>query len=226
MKKVKQHFEEEAKEFDEIIVKLIPYYHQMVNALVNSIHFDSQAKINVIDLGCGTGTIAKKISEHYKNSRIVCLDIATNMIEIAKIKLSNHVNTEFLTEDFSKIEFKEKYDVVVSSLALHHLETDKQKKEFYKKIYEILNESGLFLNADVVLASSEYWQKQNMQQWTEYMKKRVSEQEIKNHWIPKYESEDRPAVLVDQITWLKEIGFKYIDVIWKYFNFSVYGGIK
>lgn len=226
MEVVKKHFEEEAKEFDEIIIKLIPYYDQMVEALVNSIHFDKQVKVKVIDLGCGTGTIAKKISERFENSKIVCLDISSNMIEMAKVKLSNHPNTEFITEDFSKTEFKETYDVVVSSLSLHHLETDKKKKEFYRKIYELLNESGAFLNADVVLASSKYWQEQNMQKWIEYMKKSVSEQEIIHNWIPKYESEDRPAVLFDQLTWLKEIGFKSVDVIWKYFNFSVYGGVK
>ena len=42
----------------------------------------------------------------------------------------------------------------------------------------------------------------------------------------KYKEEDFPARLLDQIQWLKEIGFKNIEIFWKYYNFSVFGGIK
>ncbi len=226
MENIKEHFEKEAKEFDEIIIKLIPYYEQMVDSLVSSIPFNDNDQIRVIDLGCGTGTIAKKISDRYKNSTIVCLDIAANMIEMAQLKLAGHPKTEFINADFSKIDFTEKFDVVVSSLALHHLETDKQKKDFYRRIFDNLKINGIFVNADVVLGSSDYWQDLNMQKWIEYMNKSVSMEEIHTNWIPKYKSEDRPAILINQIQWLKEIGFKNVDVIWKYFNFSVYGAIK
>jgi len=43
-------------------------------------------------------------------------------------------------------------------------------------------------------------------------------------WMPRYEAEDRPAPLVDQLTWLTTIGFRDVDVVWKYYNFAVYGG--
>jgi len=226
MDKIKEHFESEAKEFDDIIIKLIPYYNQMIGALIDSIHFDSNAAIRIIDLGCGTGTIAKKISEKFPNSKIVCLDIASNMIDIAKNKLSGHKDTEFIIGDFSKIDFDTKFDVIVSSLALHHLENDKDKKDFYSKIYSILTDSGMFYNADVVLASTDYHQDINMNRWIEYMNKSVLMDEILNNWIPKYKTEDRPAKLIDQLKWLENIGFKSVDVIWKYYNFGVYGGIK
>lgn len=77
MEKIKEHFEKEAKEFDDIIIKLIPHYNQMIDALVTSIHFDTNSKIRVIDLGCGTGTVANMISKRFMNSNIICLDIAS-----------------------------------------------------------------------------------------------------------------------------------------------------
>jgi len=223
---VKDHFEAEAKQFDDIIVKLIPYYEQMLRALIDAIPFDSDAKIRVIDLGCGTGTIAKIISERFPNSRIVCLDIASNMIDVAKYKLANHPETEFIVGDFAHVGFTEKFDVVVSSLALHHLETDTDKKKLYTRIFENLKDNGVFYNADVVLASTSEQQEISMTRWKEYMNKNVSMDEIENKWIPTYENEDRPAKLMDQLEWLKEIGFNPVDVIWKYYNFSVYGGVK
>lgn len=226
MTQVKEHFEAEAKEFDETIIKIIPYYDQMIRALTDSIPFDKSSEISIIDLGCGTGTVAKKISDKFPESKIYCLDIASNMIDIARNKLAGHRDVEFIQCDFSAFKSDRKFDVVVSSLALHHLENDQCKKEFYKKVYDILTDSGLFLNADIVLASAEYNQIINMIRWIDYMNKSVNCDEIFSNWIPKYKAEDRPAKLMDQLKWLEEIGFKTVDVYWKYYNFSVYGGSK
>jgi tRNA (cmo5U34)-methyltransferase len=223
---VKDHFEAEAEVFDNIILKIIPYYEQMVNAVVDSIHFEKDSEIRVIDLGCGTGTVARRISDKFRNSKIYCLDIASNMIDIARQKLSDHKDVEFITGDFSTVIFDNKFDVVVSSLALHHLENDQSKKDFYKKVYDVLTDPGVFINADVVLASSEYNQIINMIKWIDYMNKNVTCEEIFSNWIPKYKAEDRPAKLMDQLKWLEDIGFRSVDVYWKYYNFSVYGGLK
>lgn len=223
---IKDHFEKEADQFDSIIIKLIPYYEKMLSALIDSIHFSLDEEIRIIDLGCGTGTIAKRLSEKFPNAKIVCLDIASNMIDIAKHKLSDHKNSEFIVGDFSKIDFEEQFDIVVSSLALHHIESDEEKKAFFQKIYTILGKNGQFINADLVLASNDFLQNVYLDRWIGFMNKSVSLEEINNRWLVNYKNEDRPSRLVDQIHWLEEIGFNAVDVVWKYYNFSVYTGSK
>jgi tRNA (cmo5U34)-methyltransferase len=84
-------------------------------------------------------------------------------------------------------------------LALHHIETDSEKKEFYTKIFKILTNSGQFINADVVLATTDYQQNINMNRWIDYMNRSVSTEEILNKWIPSYKAEDRPSKLIDQM---------------------------
>ncbi len=86
---------------------------------------------------------------------ISCIDIAENMIQMAKIKLENYNDIEYYTGDFSEVDFEEKFDVVVSSLALHHIKTDDDKKNFYNKIYNVLKPGGVFLNSDYVLGSND-----------------------------------------------------------------------
>lgn len=44
--------------------------------------------------------------------------------------------------------------------------------------------------------------------------------------MTKHHEEDWPEILIDQISWLEDIGFKGIDIVWKYYNFAVYGGTK
>ena len=58
------------------------------------------------------------------------------------------------------------------------------------------------------------------------MEKNVPIDEIENKWIVKYKSEDRPTSLINYINWLKDIGYKNIDVVWKYYNYRVYGRYK
>lgn len=224
--KVKAHFEEEAREFDEIILKLIPHYQEMVNALISSIPFDHDDTINVLDLGCGTGTITKTLKEKFINAKVTCLDLAENMIEMAKIKLERYEDINYVIGDFYSLNFSEKYDVIVSSLALHHLVTDEDKIEFYKKIHDALNEGGVFYNADVVLGSNDYLKELYINKWKEFMNQSVSMEEIEEKWVPAAETEDHPSKLMDHLDWLRDIGFKDVDVIWKYYSGTVYGGYK
>jgi tRNA (cmo5U34)-methyltransferase len=111
IEKVKSHFEEEAAEFDRVILRLIPFYDQMIEALILSIPFRKDDPIKVIDLGCGTGTIACKIKEAFPGAHISCLDIAENMIKMAQIKLGENKNIDYHTDDFYSFGFDKKYDV-------------------------------------------------------------------------------------------------------------------
>ena len=226
MDPVKQHFEEEAKEFDDIILRIIPYYPEMIEALITAIPFEPSSRINVIDLGCGTATIARRIKEIFPQARITCLDLAENMLEMARFKLAGFADIRFQAGDFNEYAFDDSYDVVVSSLALHHLVSDEKKIAFYRKIHQALNPHGVFYNADVVLGSGETLQQAYMAKWRDFMKRHVSEEEINSKWLPKYRLEDRPAKLIPQLGWLTHLGFVDVDVIWKYYNYAVYGGRK
>jgi tRNA (cmo5U34)-methyltransferase len=226
MDKIKQHFEEEAREFDRIIVTLIPDYSQMLEALVSAFPFEHYAPVRVIDLGCGTGTVTARVLQIFPNAQVTCLDLAENMIAMAKARLARYPQVSYVLSDFRSFEFNRGFDAVISSLALHHLATDEEKKLFYRRIYDGLAPGGIFYNADVVLGSSEFLQEIYMQRWRNFMSRNVSREEIEGKWIPKYQAEDRPAKLMDQLNWMTEIGFADVDVVWKKFNFAVYGGVK
>lgn len=227
MEKVKKHFDGEAREFDQLIWKFIPHYSQMVESLVAAIPFNRSEPITVIDLGCGTATVGKAVKDAYPRAQLTCVDLARNMIEVARMKLADYGDdVRFQVDGFDDYEFDNTYDVVVSSLAIHHLITDADKKVFYRKIYESLTPGGIFYNADVVLGSNDYLQELYLRKWKAFMMREVPEEEVDRIWIPKYYEEDRPARLMEQLTWLREIGFSSLDVIWKYFSFAVYGGQK
>lgn len=226
MDAIKQHFNDEARKFDEIILILIPDYLRMVTALVAALPFARETQIRVVDLGCGTGTIAKAILEAFPNALVTCIDLAENMVAVAKSKLAAYAGVEYIIGDFASLSFNRTYDVVVSSLALHHLVTDLEKRQFYKRVFEALRSGGVFYNADVVLGSSEFLQGVYMREWRRFMSRNLPASEVDETWIPKYYAEDRPAKLMDQLDWLGDIGFADVDVLLKTYNFAVYGGAK
>lgn len=225
MDHIKNHFDSEAQVYDEIILKLIPYYKEMVSALVSTIPFEKTANIKVLDLGCGTGTISFAIKQKFPNASFTLMDLAPKMLELAKNKINN-ADTQIHNVDFYNYDIKDNYDVIVSSLALHHLVTDNDKQTFYTKIYNGLNNDGIFFNADVILGSNNHLQELYLKKWTEYMSRSCEIDEINNKWLVTYKNEDNPAILLEQIKWLGEIGFKNIDIVWKYYNFAVFGGYK
>jgi tRNA (cmo5U34)-methyltransferase len=221
---IRQHFEKEAPDFDRLILMGIPDYPCLVQALVAALPFEKTAPISLIDLGCGTGTVAEGVLDAFPNAHITCLDLAENMITMAQAKLAPHRNVRYIVGSFTT--FDGEYDAVVSSLALHHLTTDDDKRCLYGRIYDRLRPGGVFYNGDIVLASSDSLQTMYMHQWRAFMRHNISEEAIESKWIPAYEAEDHPARLLDQLAWLTGIGFADVDVLWKYYNFAVYGGTK
>jgi tRNA (cmo5U34)-methyltransferase len=142
MDQIKQHFEEEAQDFDRIILTLIPDYLRMLDALVAALPFERTASNRVIDLGCGTGTVAQRVLQSFPNAQVTCLDVAENMVVMAQTKLARYPNVRWLVGDFETFDGGVKYDAIVSSLALHHLVTDDDKRRFYHRIYGALD-SGI-----------------------------------------------------------------------------------
>ena len=91
MDDIKKHFEGEAHEFDELIRRLSPAYDEMLDALVLALPRERSEAFQAIDLGCGTGTVAKRLKDAYPQARITCVDLAENMLEMARDKLGTDV---------------------------------------------------------------------------------------------------------------------------------------
>ena len=97
--------------------------------------------LSILDLGCGTGGHDRKLVE-MGAKRVVGIDLSKNMINEA-IKNTNSDKIEYKImsmNDIDKIE--EKFDLVVSSLAIHYVE---DYDGLCKKVYHVLKDGGRFI---------------------------------------------------------------------------------
>ena len=111
-------------------------------------------------------------------------------------------------------------------MALHHIHNYEEKEAMYKDIYEALQKDGVFYNADVIKANSNYNEELNNKIAIREMKENgVTDEEITEH-KGKRDANDIPTTLINHIKMLENVGFVEIDVIWKHYSNAVYGGTK
>ena len=225
MKQVFEHFNTEAAVFDAGILKSVPHYRQMIQVIIEMLPYPRNKKVLLMDIGTGTGNIAYNLKTAFPNSHLVCLDLAPNMLKVAREKLSKFKHVEYVKADASKYIFDRKYDAIVSSLTLHHLETDADKHAFHVKAFKALKKGGFFINADIITAPDKQMQEVNLTKWKEFILSSSSAEFVEDRYR-KYLAEDRPAIILNELDSLRRCGFRFVDVFWKYYNFAVYGGKK
>lgn len=112
-------------------------YDETYDFICNSI---TRHNPKVLEIGCGPGNITKYLLSKRPDFEIFGIDIAPNMIELAK---KNNPTASFAIMDSRQIDtLKTKYDGIVSGFCLPYLsQTDSQK--FITDCYNLLNENGL-----------------------------------------------------------------------------------
>lgn len=91
----------------------------------------------VLDLGCGTGDLAKKLCDI--GGDVIGADKSQNMITQASMK---YPEIKFVVRDVTDLGYKNEFDVVFSNAALHWV---KQPKQALNCIYQSLRPSGRFV---------------------------------------------------------------------------------
>lgn len=222
---VKAIFEKKALDYDNFMVKCVPDYFEMLGCMINVLPYSKNDKLKICDLGSGTGNVTKLLLDAYPNAEITCVDISQAMTDMAKAKFEGQ-NIKFEISDFYDYEFNDEYDLIISSWALHHIVTDEDKKDFYRKIYAALKPGGAFYNADVIISATDHIEERSMGKWKSWLRQYHSEEDMMEMIINRYFEEDRPTTIINHINWMQELGFKEIDIIWKRIKSVVYGGFK
>lgn len=105
----------------------------------------------VLDVGCGTGDLTIAAKKRAGSTGTVCgIDASTEMIEVARAKVANAgIPIEFRVEPIEALSFADNtFDVVVSSLMMHHLPDD-LKRDGLAEIYRVLKPGGHLLVVDM-----------------------------------------------------------------------------
>ena len=104
----------------------------------------------VVDLGCGPGTVLRLVRQRRSDLQLKGADIDPDMVAQARSKDTSGT-IEFHGASIDALPFDDQCaDIVVSSLAFHHLPTE-TKSVAFKEIRRILKPNGIFFLCDFSL---------------------------------------------------------------------------
>jgi len=121
-------FEEKAKDWD--VNEMVQQLSSAVGECIVS-HVELDPQMHVMDFGAGTGLITSQVAPRVK--KITAVDVSQAMLDqLLKKQAANNINNiEILCQDILSKPTSENYDLIVSAMAMHHVEdTDNMLQEF------------------------------------------------------------------------------------------------
>lgn len=96
---------------------------------------------NVLEIGCGIGTVTGLISKVVKKGKVTANDISPKSIEVAKKRLHKTKNISYIVGDIISLEIKEKFDVIVLPDVLEHIPMD-EHIILFNKLNKLIKKTG------------------------------------------------------------------------------------
>jgi ubiquinone/menaquinone biosynthesis C-methylase UbiE len=105
-----------------------------------------------LDVATGSGFVAFELSKRCE--QVVALDLTEAMLSEAKKLMSSNAikNVEFEKSDYYGYYTFQKFDAITCRRALHHFD---KKELFFKKSKELLNEDGVLVISDMMVAETD-----------------------------------------------------------------------
>ncbi len=222
---VKASFDGAAAIYDRARRQLVPCFDDFYGAAVESIPYGRDAAIRVLDLGAGTGLLSDMVARSFPQASISLVDLSPGMLEVARRRFAGEPSRfDVRVMDYTREPLPGRYEAVVSALSIHHLDAS-EKRDLFRKVYGVLRDGGVFVNADQVLGPTPEIEARYREAWLRQVRERgVSEGDLAA--ALERMKEDKSSTLEEQKAWLEEASFEQVDCLYKSYSFAVYGGYK
>lgn len=212
---VGQAFDQSVKYYDNWMKLALLSYTEIFSSALEVIPFEVNEAIKVLDLGAGTGLFSQHVFTKYPHAKFVLCDLAPKMLEVARKRFEQHQDQfEYIVTDYREYQNTRRYDLIISSLSIHHL-TDDEKKKLFGDVYRSLNDTGVFVNVDQIKGPTPDMQDWYWANWLVKVREKGAAEEQIQASIQRRTRYDKDVLLLDQLKWLLEAGFANVDCIYK-----------
>ncbi|QIC81600.1 carboxy-S-adenosyl-L-methionine synthase CmoA [Helicobacter pylori] len=229
--------EKVAHVFDDMLERSIPYYYEMLDLGAYFIAQNlkenlypkplpkSLPKPLIYDLGCSTGNFFIALNQQIQQDiELVGIDNSMPMLKKAQEKLKDFNNVRFECMDFLEVEFKEAS--AFSLLFVLQFVRPMQREVLLKKIYNSLALNGVLLVGEKIMSEDRILDKQMIELYYLYKQNQgYSHNEI----AFKREALENvlvPYSLKENIALLESVGFKHVEALFKWVNFTLLAARK
>jgi tRNA (cmo5U34)-methyltransferase len=211
------------------MAKWVPDYELTHKLLLDTIGLYLPPSGNVLDLGAGSGRVAKMVMERFPDCRVTLVDASANMLDATSQTLADLSGRyEVMVGDFLNdgVDLPaESFDCIVSVFAICHGRAISQYARLYANLHHWLKPGGCFVCYDHVLGATDHFTLLNVAGWQEFMLQFGSKEEAQAGILSTYQ-EDGPLSLPQHLTLLTEAGFQAADVLYKRDILAIYAAVK
>jgi tRNA (cmo5U34)-methyltransferase len=173
--------------YREWIREEIPRYDQLQEAIAAATASITAASI--LDLGTGTGETLARVLPLHSSARVIGVDESDGMLDAARTRLAAFDVTLHVADLLDELP-PGPFDLVVSALAVHHLDGP-GKATLFQRVAAALRPGGRFVLGDVVLPA-----------------------DVASTVIPLTDGYDKLSTVAEQVGWLEDAGLE-AAVVWQ-----------
>ncbi|MEW5979284.1 MAG: class I SAM-dependent methyltransferase [Acidobacteriota bacterium] len=213
--------------YDSDMEVMHPNRSRMARVALEILPFDRQQPLVALDLGSGTGYFTHRFLEEFPKGRVICVDGAQAMIDLAKVRLGTLVSrADFRLGDFRGLGDLLRPDetgfLAFSSYALHHLDPA-EKRHVLERVRTFLRPGGWFLNADLIAADDQLLENQIQRLRVDGIVRRAAGKDPRfidadstRQFLRHIETRDgdQPVSVLRDLRILEEAGFHHPSVLW------------
>jgi tRNA (cmo5U34)-methyltransferase len=209
--------------------KWVPDYEFAHQLLLDTVGLYLPPAGKVLDLGAGSGRIAKLVMARFPNCQVTLADASANMLSATSQTLAEYNGRyETVAGDFlqDELEFPAaSFDCIVSVFAICHGRAIDQYARLYANLQRWLKPGGCFVAYDHVCGANDRMTLLNVTSWQEFMLPSQPAEQVAAGILSTYQ-EDFPLSLHQHLTLLTEAGFQAADVLYKRGILAIYAGVK
>lgn len=219
MEHIRNAFNAFATEYDAQREYVIPALQEFYGAAAWAAEPAAQEPV-ILDIGAGTGLLSAFMLRKFPNASITLLDIAENMLDVARDRFRGRDNIHYIVSDYRRAELGGPYDIVCSALSIHHLEPD-DKCRLFGRVYAALSPGGIFVNADQADGETPYFRERYLEYWNDFLRNGPLNDAEHKEILRRRNTLDKNEKLSVQLGWLNKAGFSDVDVVYRNRTFIV-----
>jgi tRNA (cmo5U34)-methyltransferase len=171
-----------------------------------------RAARRILDLGTGDGRLLALLQVDRPEMLGVGLDFSEVMLKAARKRFAGDERIALVKHDLAEpLPALGRFDVVVSSMAIHHLEHER-KRALYGEVFDLLEPGGVFANFEHVASATH--------------RLHLAFFAAINEPLEHEDPSDRLLDVESQLGWLREHGFDDVDCYWKWLEMALLVGVK
>jgi tRNA (uracil-5-)-methyltransferase TRM9 len=148
-----QFYQTFALQFSATRQRLQPGVHKILSDGIRSEPTPIRENVNILELGCGNGELARTLAHRDLDVRYTGLDFNAMLLEIARQSLPADWQANFYQANLALPEWARDlphfpYDVILAFAVLHHLPGAELRRQVLEKVRELITPDGVFIHSE------------------------------------------------------------------------------